>query len=190
MKKVLFVCTGNTCRSPMAMSIFNFLVSSESEGIDYVASSAGLSVYSGEPASSNAVKAVKELAGIDLAHHRAHMLSRNDVDEAFLILTMSVGHKNHIRSLFPDASYKVFTLKEYAYGVPEQNNSRDHAPLSGVHAASAAGMGSLGAGGMAVPAYSPDIADPYGGSPVVYKLCARELAQAVEKAIEKLRLSL
>lgn len=150
------------------MSIFNYTVSLNAAGPDYMASSAGLSAYGDEPASSNAVTVMRDLAGIDLTGHRAHMLSRDDVEKATLILTMSAGQKNYIRSLFPGAHHKVFTLKEYAYDVPEQNNT---------------------GGVKAVPAFSADIADPYGGNLAVYKLCAQELAQAVEKVVEKLKKS-
>lgn len=150
------------------MSIFNYFAGLKPEELDYMASSAGLSVYRGEPASPNAITVMKDFAGIDLAHHRAHSLSRDDVEEASLILTMSVSHKNCILSLFPGAYHKVFTLKEYAYGVPEQNN-----------------MGCV----KDKPAFSPDISDPYGGSLAVYKLCAQELAQAVEKIVDKLKKS-
>lgn len=101
--RVLFVCTGNTCRSPMAEGIYNSL----SEG----AFSRGLMAEGGN-ASVNAIKAVKKL-GIDISKHASRQLTIEDIDEADLVLTMTEGHKRAILNAVPDTD-KVFTIGEYA----------------------------------------------------------------------------
>lgn len=84
---------------------------------EFQAVSAGLSALPGDPASKNATLALLDYPGSDLTGHRAHMLTRNDLDDAFLVLTMSRSHKQAILSMCPEVYQKVFTLKEYVYGV-------------------------------------------------------------------------
>ncbi len=105
--KVLFVCTGNTCRSPMAEGAFNSLKKG--------AISRGLMANEGEAASLNAIEAMKEL-GMDISGHKSHMLTIEDINEADLILTMTKRHKEAILWAVEDAKDKVFTLGEYAGG--------------------------------------------------------------------------
>ncbi len=87
---LLFVCTGNTCRSPMAQGLALQML--EDRGWSQVeARSAGVAAPEGSPASEGALRAAAR-HGIDLASHRSTQLTPDLVDWADLILTMSVGH--------------------------------------------------------------------------------------------------
>jgi protein-tyrosine-phosphatase len=110
---ILFVCTGNTCRSPMA----EVLLLREWRGRPGVpaldVASAGLAAVDGEKASEHA-RAVMREAGIDLEMHASALLDEELVGEASLILVMSRQHREQLLRRFPAAAAKTFLLKEFA----------------------------------------------------------------------------
>ncbi len=118
MKNIIFVCTGNTCRSPMAEGLMKKFLSEKNIG-DVDIFSRGISVFDGSHASENSVLAIKKY-GVDLSSHRAKLLTFEEINSADLILTMSEGHKNAILSSFPEYKEKIFTIYKFAF-----NEDRD-----------------------------------------------------------------
>ena len=108
MKTVLFVCTGNTCRSPMAEALFLH----RQGDMGWKARSAGVFAEMGAPASPNSVAALAEI-GIDLSNHRSQTVTAELVKEADLIVTMSSGHAHHICDRFPEVGHKVFLINAF-----------------------------------------------------------------------------
>ncbi len=108
MKKILFVCTGNTCRSAMAAAMMCDIA--EKNDLDVLIDSAGIFAPIGESAAQNAIAAMKK-RNIDLSLHRTKPLTEELIDMADIILTMTQAHKMLISNMAED---KVFTLMEYA----------------------------------------------------------------------------
>ncbi|MBT2570901.1 low molecular weight protein arginine phosphatase [Planococcus sp. ISL-110] len=120
--KILFVCTGNTCRSPMAEAILSARNLPEIE-----ARSAG--IYAGiAPLSKNAQMVLAEQQ-ISFTH-TSKPLDRQDMQWAELILTMTHSHKMVLLQAFPELATKLFTLKEFADGSAEDISDPYGGPLA------------------------------------------------------------
>lgn len=189
MKRILFICTGNTCRSPMAEALLRR--HAEQRGVAVAVRSAGVSTIDGLPVSAHALAALREQNIEHTGLSRA--LTSEAVDWADLIFTMTTGHKRELLHYHPGAVDKAYTLKEFAY--QDDRLLEDIWELEGLYTE----MQMKNALGKQLNAEerqrlleleqripSFDIADPFGGTLVVYKSCSREIEEAIHKLLDKL----
>lgn len=114
--KVIFVCTGNTCRSPMAEGIFNHLAEEKKLGIR--AESCGTGAFAGDCVSEKSVAALREY-GIDISQHRARGFSPYMADEETLFVCMSHSHKQALMPYVPDGRLMCFSDIPDPYGMSQ-----------------------------------------------------------------------
>lgn len=115
MKNILFICTGNTCRSPMTQYLFEDALK-KTENIDSNAiklRSAGLCAQDGMPASPEAIEVMLE-EGLDITAHRSTRVNGGMVEDADIIITMTNSQKNELSKRFPYKKDKIFTIGEMA----------------------------------------------------------------------------
>ena len=115
--KILFVCTGNTCRSPMAEAFFKKSWPQKPKEKIKV-KSAGTNAIANSKPSEFATKVMRE-KGIDISSHRATPLTPEIVKEYDLILTMEERHRQRVINLFPFIREKVWLLSEFSSGKKE-----------------------------------------------------------------------
>ena len=110
--KILFVCTGNICRSAMAHHYMQKRINELNLSDKYIIQSAGISAYTGDRATDYAKEVMKKY-DTDLTEHRAVYIEESDIKDADLILCMTLAHKRKILNRYPKLEGKTFTLKEY-----------------------------------------------------------------------------
>src|SRR3954453_19361985 len=108
-KSVLFVCTGNICRSPIAEGLFRQLIGNRK---DIEVASAGVHAVRGQPPSLYAVE-VCERAGVDISNLRSQPLTAALVERGTHIFAMTGSHLESIHLLFPHGAEKTYLLREF-----------------------------------------------------------------------------
>ena len=159
--KILFVCTGNTCRSVMAEGILKDLLKKRGLSEQHQVVSAGLFAQDGEPPTIE-TQITLEKAGVNLEEDGATYVEEDLLEPVDLILTMTEGHKIMIEDRKNPGYYsgKLFTLKEYTRDCKVTAET----PIDG----------------------ELDISDPYGGSLEVYRETFEEIKREIELLVEKI----
>jgi protein-tyrosine phosphatase len=181
--RLLIVCTGNICRSPIADGLLVTRLVPLGGGIEV--RSAGTWGRKGSPATPEAVSAAAQ-HGIDIQAHRSSTFTADLADRADLIITMTSEQAEEVLAEAPDAGPKTFTLKELVAilrslpPVPSGNPTRD-----GLLRRIADAAGARSAAGYGAPA-DLDVADPLGLSETMYRAIAKELEGLVDELMRGL----
>jgi len=162
MKKILFVCAGNTCRSVMAEALFRHI--SKEHGLDVEVQSAGVSAYPGDAPTDNTLEALRTY-GVDASALRSNRPWPHLVEDSDLVLVMETQQKEKIMASCPQAKDKVFLLKEFAQPGQEIAETEENS------------NGNV----------SFDIPDPYGRPLTSYQRTAAIIEEAMVGIINRLR---
>lgn len=135
---ILFICTGNTCRSVMAQGLFQKMWDEiPGKKLKVKACSAGVSAFNGIGASPDAREILRE-EGVDLSKHLSRMLVPEMVSKASYIYTMTKDHKNYLLANYPEAADKIFLLNKHT-GESEEEDISDPIGLGREHYRETAG---------------------------------------------------
>lgn len=110
--KIMFVCTGNTCRSSMAAGLAKEMVKQRNKEKEIEIFSAGTMAWPGSPAAEQAMKSLAK-KNIDIKDHQASSLTEELIANTDLILTMTTNHQHQVLEIAPEAKDKVYTLGQY-----------------------------------------------------------------------------
>ena len=111
--KIMFICTGNICRSAMAEAMLKKMLKDRNiENIEVCSS--GIYADTGDIPTQIAIDVMRENYGIDLSSHRATNIKESQIEKMNLILCATLSHKMAVVQFYPELKDKVFTMKEYA----------------------------------------------------------------------------
>lgn len=130
MYSVLFVCTGNQFRSPIAAEVFREQLARDGRSAQWNVNSAGMWTSSGRRPSREAVDLAR-LFDVDIGEHTTRMLDQRLLEDADIVLVMESGHKESIQVEFPFARRKVYVLSYAVHGIeydiPDPVGARENA---------------------------------------------------------------
>ena len=110
--KIMFICTGNICRSAMAHVMLEKRVEEEDKNIQVY--SCGVYAQNGDRPTEEAISVLATIYNVDLRKHRATNIADSEIEEMDVILCATTSHKNNVLNRYPELEGKVFTMKEYA----------------------------------------------------------------------------
>ncbi len=186
-RTILFVCTGNTCRSVMAETILRHLLQQRTEKLPFQVSSAGLAAVEGSPPTEKTEKVLGE-EGFQATNHSSRRLQRELIEGADLILTMTGAHKERVEDLLEQEglSREVYTLKEFASSRERERKKRRLRELKQRMAREEDTASEEEILALEEALFDLDIQDPFGGSLESYRFSLQEIREALEALVEKL----
>ena len=120
--KIMFICTGNICRSAMAEWLLKKKLEEKNRN-DIEVYSCGIYAENGDVPTYEAKRVMKEEYGIDMSKHRATNIRNSKIKEMDLILCATSSHKIAVLNMYPELEGKVFTMKEYVNYEREYHDS-------------------------------------------------------------------
>lgn len=154
-KNILFICTGNSCRSPMAEVLFRKILKDNFSKNTFVVRSAGTAAFGGAGSTIEAQEVMKR-RGLDLSSHSARMVDYKILKEADIAFVMAQRHRDELERLHPDFLKKVFVLRKYVE-FPDDKKLYEN---------------------------KFDIDDPVGRDVEIYEDCAGILEECLNKVVE------
>jgi len=171
MPVVLFVCTANIIRSPIASALFTRKLAAEGLG-NWQVASAGTWARDGYPAARESQELLRPM-GIDLSRHRSRIVTEGLLKSADLVLTMEQGHKEALRYEFPAFQDRVFLLSEMGgSGLPRSTGS-------GLPRSTGSGLPRGTGRGM-------DVRDPVGGTKEDFQETIKDIQQLIDQGFSQI----
>lgn len=186
--KVLTVCTGNVCRSPLAASLLRMVLN----GLPVEVSSAGTHALVGEQMTPQNLEISRNLGATDSGQHVGTKLTLSDLRNADLVLGLTREHRRAIVEMLPAASRRAFTLREFARlaeTVSAGSFIDDSLSDSGARMRAMVNVIAQQRGTVPPPEHPEydDVVDPYKQSDVVYAESAGQIVPAVNTVAAELR---
>ena len=125
-KNILFLCTGNSCRSPMAEGLLKTRMKNKNVKVH----SAGTHAFEGVGASENSIEVMLE-DRIDIADHKARILNENLMKEADLTFAMAPEHLDYVRYMYPKYYDKIYLLRRFGREKEQLDDDTVHDPIGG-----------------------------------------------------------
>ena len=181
--RILTVCTGNICRSPLAAG----LLAARLDPHDFIVDSAGTSAMTGELMPDPAMDIADRMGVVGAQHHRAVPLTPETAASADLVLAMELEHRRYAAQLHPTAVRRSFTLLEFAHITAhitdEHLLSMSRKWPSPYAAALDTVMRMRGVVPRMAHERNYDVEDPYGRLKQVYERSARQVDRAVDQIV-------